>query len=102
MTLVSLATVLSFESVGAILVVGFLVIPPATAYLITGDLKKMQFYSILIASIDVILGYVMALKLNLAISPTIITVSGVVLILTVLFKIFKKSKTPPSQVTVNQ
>lgn len=92
MTLVSLATVLSFESVGAILVVGFLVVPPATAYILTGSLKKMQYLSLIIATVDVLVGYTVALNLNLAISPTIITTSGLVLILTIVFKTFKKQE----------
>ncbi len=83
MTMVSLVTVLSFESVGAILVVGFLVIPPATAYLISRNLKRMLFLSLIISSVDVIAGYYLAVFLNLSISPSIIVVSGVVLILTI-------------------
>ena len=43
---VSLSTVVSFESVGAVLVIAFLVGPPATAYLITENLKKTIFASI--------------------------------------------------------
>ncbi|MFT7344453.1 MAG: manganese/zinc/iron transport system permease protein, partial [Lentimonas sp.] len=82
MALVSLVTVLSFESVGAILVVGFLVVPPATAYLITGKLKTLLWLGVLITTVNVILGYLVAVYLNLSISPCIITVSGIVFILT--------------------
>ncbi len=92
MTLVSLVTVLSFESVGAILVVGFLVVPPATAYLLTGNLKRMQIYSLIIATADVLIGYLIALNFNFAISPTIITVAGLVLMLTILIKTLKKKR----------
>lgn len=95
MTLVSLVTVLSFESVGAILVVGFLVVPPATAYLMTGDLKKMHVYAVVVSTFDVVVGYGIALKFNFSISPTIISTAGIVLILTVLAKstIFNKTTT---------
>ncbi|MGB0427793.1 MAG: metal ABC transporter permease, partial [Flavobacteriales bacterium] len=41
MSLVSFVTVFSFESVGAILVLAFLVVPSATAYLLSKQLKKM-------------------------------------------------------------
>ncbi len=102
MTLVSLVTVLSFESVGAILVVGFLVVPPATAYLLTGDLRKMHFISILIATIDVFVGYLIAVKMNYAISPTIITTAGAVLFLTVIFTRVKRSIKLTSQNAENQ
>lgn len=102
MALVSLVTVLSFESVGAILVVGFLVIPPATAYLLTGDLKKMHLYSILISTLNVVAGYTLALSFNLAISPTIITFAGFVLFLTIIFVNSKKQKKISFQNTENQ
>jgi manganese/zinc/iron transport system permease protein len=92
MTLVSLVTVLSFESVGAILVVGFLVVPPATAYLLTGDLKRMQVYSLIIATLDVLIGYVLALQFNFAISPTIVTVGGFVLLFTISAVSLKKRR----------
>ena len=41
MSSVSVTTVFTFESVGAILVVAFLIIPAATAYLLTHKLKTM-------------------------------------------------------------
>ncbi|HSZ72169.1 MAG TPA: metal ABC transporter permease, partial [Cytophagaceae bacterium] len=47
MSLVSLTTVASFESVGAILVVAFLTVPASTAYLLTEKLKNMILLSIL-------------------------------------------------------
>lgn len=102
MTLVSLVTVLSFESVGAILVVGFLVVPPATAYLLTNDLRRMHYISILVATFDVILGYLIALRFNLAISPTIITTAGGVIILTIIFNWLKNAHLRKSQMAVNQ
>ncbi|MES2630132.1 MAG: metal ABC transporter permease, partial [Bacteroidota bacterium] len=43
---VSLTTVLNFELVGAILVVAFLIVPPATAYLVSTELKKMLMWSV--------------------------------------------------------
>ncbi|NQX92669.1 MAG: metal ABC transporter permease, partial [Flavobacteriales bacterium] len=44
---VTLTTVVSFESIGAVLVVAFLAIPPATAYLITKSYKSMVFWSLI-------------------------------------------------------
>ncbi|MEJ6798593.1 MAG: metal ABC transporter permease [Crocinitomicaceae bacterium] len=89
MILVSLVTVLSFESVGAILVVGFLVVPPATAYLLTKNLRSMLLLSLVISTFDVLVGYFTALYFDLAISPTIITVSGVVIFLTIVVQSIK-------------
>jgi manganese/zinc/iron transport system permease protein len=89
MGMVSVITVLSFESVGAILVVGFLVVPPATAYLLSNDLIKLHILSLLIGTFNVIIGYVLALQFNVSISPTIITISGFVFLLTFLLKTIK-------------
>lgn len=92
MGMVSIITVLSFESVGAILVVGFLVLPPATAYLVSSRLKSMHLLSILIATFNVLIGYMLAIQLNVSISPMIITFSGLVFFVTFfIVKIRKKS-----------
>ena len=66
MGLVSLVTVLSFESVGAVLVVGFLVVPPATAYLLSDNLIKMHILSLVISSLSVICGYILAVYMYLS------------------------------------
>jgi manganese/zinc/iron transport system permease protein len=79
---VSLVTVLSFESVGAVLVVGFLVVPPATAFLISDNLIKMHILSLVITTLTVFIGYILAVYLNLSISPTIVTFGGIVFFLT--------------------
>ena len=47
MAATSVATVVSFESVGAILVIAFLVVPAATAYLLTKDLRFMVLFIVL-------------------------------------------------------
>ena len=47
MSMVSYTTVSSFEAVGAILVVALLVVPPATAYLWTRDLRPLIQLTIL-------------------------------------------------------
>ena len=54
----------TFESVGAILVVAFLIIPAATAYLLTHKLKTMLLLATLIGITSSILGYHLALWLN--------------------------------------
>jgi manganese/zinc/iron transport system permease protein len=57
MAATSVATVVSFESVGAILVIAFLVVPAATAYLITDNLKRMTLYILLQGLLSAVLGY---------------------------------------------
>jgi manganese/zinc/iron transport system permease protein len=78
MSLVSLATVAAFESVGAVLVLSFLVVPPAAAYLLTTNFKKMLFLSCFIGIIVAILGYYTAAFLNASIAGSMTSVAGVI------------------------
>jgi manganese/zinc/iron transport system permease protein len=76
MGLVSVSTVASFESVGAILVVGMLVVPPATAYLLTEKLSRMLVYSVIIGCCSSVLGYYVARLLDASIAGSMICVAG--------------------------
>jgi manganese/zinc/iron transport system permease protein len=78
MALVSLTTVVSFEVVGAILVVGFLIIPPATAQLFCKGLKPMLFWSSIIGVLTVMIGYFCAIWLNVNITGAMICVAGII------------------------
>ncbi|WP_324611591.1 metal ABC transporter permease [Bacillus massiliglaciei] len=69
-------TVVSFESVGAFLVVGMLIIPAATAYLLTDRLSSMICISILIGALISILGYFAAFWLNSSISGCMIAAAA--------------------------
>jgi manganese/zinc/iron transport system permease protein len=73
---VSLTTVVSFESVGAILVVAFLIVPPATAYLLTRDLKPMLLLTALLGITSAIGGYYLAVWINGSIAGAMATVAG--------------------------
>ena len=77
MSLVSLTTVASFESVGAILVIAFLIVPPATAYLLTKDLTKMMIVSCAIGVLSSILGYYFAYLIDGSIAGAMTTIAGV-------------------------
>lgn len=68
MTLVSLTTVGAFEAVGSILVVAFMIAPPATAYLLTDDLKTMLILSALIGALSGVVGYQIAALLDVSIA----------------------------------
>lgn len=63
MALVAVTTVACFESVGSILVIAMLVVPPATAYLLTDRLGTMLWLSALIAAGSAVLGHVGAVTL---------------------------------------
>lgn len=86
MSMVSLTTVVSFEAVGAILVVAFFIIPPATAYLWTNDLKKMILLACLIGIASAILGYYLAASINGSIAGAMATVAGFIFLFSFIFK----------------
>jgi manganese/zinc/iron transport system permease protein len=85
MGLVSISTVASFESVGAILVVGMLVVPPATAYLLTEKLSRMMIYSVTIGFCSSVIGYYTAHALDASIAGCMISVAGILFLLALLF-----------------
>ena len=78
MSMVSLSTVASFESVGAILVVAFLTVPPATAYLLTENLTRMILLSILFGVLASISGYYLAELSNGSIAGAMATAGGII------------------------
>ncbi len=73
---VSMTTVTSFESVGAILVVAFLIAPAATAYLLTDNFKKMLLLACLQGVIISIAGYYIAALIDGSIAGAMSTVAG--------------------------
>jgi manganese/zinc/iron transport system permease protein len=81
MSMVSIATVVSFESVGAILVVALLVAPAATAYLISQKLKPMILLAALFGLSGSLLGYLMSAQLDTSIAGGIATILGVQFVL---------------------
>jgi manganese/zinc/iron transport system permease protein len=82
---VSLTTVAAFESVGAILVVAFLVGPPATAYLLTDDLKRMLLISAALGVVASALGFYLALYLNGSVAGAISVIIGAEFLLAFVF-----------------
>ena len=78
---VSLSTVVSFESVGAILVIAFLSGPPAIAYLLTEDFKRMIFLSAIIGIICSAAGYYVSMYFDVSIAGSISAVIGLAFIL---------------------
>ena len=74
---VSLTTVVSFESVGAVLVIAFISGPPATAYLITESFNKMIWIAIAFGISASFIGYYTAVFLNGSIAGAIASVIGI-------------------------
>jgi len=85
MALVSLTTVVSFESVGAILVVAFLIVPAATAYLLTNNLSTMILISCIVGLVSSVLGYYLAVVIDGSIAGAISVSMGLVFAIVLLF-----------------
>lgn len=85
MAMVSLTTVAAFESVGAILAVAMLIVPGATAYLLTESLGRMLGLSVLFGVLSAVGGYALATWLDSSISGAMSTVAGLLFALAFLF-----------------
>ena len=92
MTGVSLTTVVSFESVGAILVIAFLSGPPAIAYLLTENFKKMILFACTIGILSSAAGYYAAKWLDVSVAGAISSVIGIVFVIVFVFTNVVKSK----------
>jgi len=89
MIVTSITIVSSFESVGSILVISFIVVPAATAYIITKKLKNMLVVSSLFGIISSIIGYYLAILINSSISGAMSMTSGIIFFIFFLFKLYK-------------
>ncbi|MCP3033353.1 metal ABC transporter permease [Halobacillus sp. A1] len=76
MGMVSFSTVASFDSVGAILVVAMLIVPGATAYLLTDHFGWMIALSAIIGALASIIGYVFAVWLDVSIAGSMAVSCG--------------------------
>lgn len=77
LTLVALTTVAAFDAVGAVLVVAFMIVPPATALLLTRRLTRAVGLTLLAGLSASVVGYVIALALDASITGVIAGVLGV-------------------------
>ena len=73
---VSVTTVGAFDSVGAIVVVAFLIVPPATAYLLTERLSHMMALAVLLGAGSAVAGYYLAAVFDVAIAGMMAVVAG--------------------------
>lgn len=92
MSLVSLTTVVSFESVGAILVVALLITPAAAAYLLTGKLKTMLCLAALFGVLSSIGGYFLATWLNGSIAGAMATTTGIIFLIAFIISKLKPNR----------
>lgn len=77
MTLVSMTAVGAFEAVGSVLVVAFMIGPPATAYILTDNLKSMLFLSAVFAAGGAVIGYQAAALTDVSIAGSMALTVGV-------------------------
>lgn len=85
MTMVSLTAVSSFESVGSVLVIALMTVPPAAAYLLTHSLKKMLLLTCLFGTAAASLGYLLAAATDGSVAGSMVVVTGVLLLIAFLF-----------------
>lgn len=86
MSLVSITTVGAFNAVGSILVISYMVVPSACAYLLTRDLKKMIVISVFVGVLSSVLGFYCAYIYDLSIAGTIAVVNGIIFFLVFIFE----------------
>jgi manganese transport system permease protein len=85
MTLLTLVTVASLQTVGIILVVAMLITPASTAYLLTDRLSIMIALSALFGAVSAVGGLYLSFTYNLASGATIVLVATTLFILSLLF-----------------
>lgn len=88
-SLAALAAVVSLSAVGVILLVAMMVCPPATARMLTDDLKTQVWLSLLFALASGVLGYAAAVLLPLAFGYEIsLGAAGTIAVIAGLFQLF--------------
>lgn len=85
MLLLSITTVGAFTAVGAILVVALVIVPAATAYLLTDRLLHMMVGSAIIGALGAISGYWLAILIDGSIAGGMVTMMGVLFAFALLF-----------------
>ncbi len=87
MSLTSITAIASFDIAGAIVVVAFIIIPPATAFLVTKQLGPMLLWSIFFGFLSSFLGFAMAIVLDVSIVGSIAVMSGMLFTLIFLMRL---------------
>jgi len=85
MGMLSVTTVGAFTAVGAILVIAMVVVPAATAYLLTERLAVMLVLAVAIGAVSSLAGVRFAIWLDVSVSGSMVTMTGVAFLLALLF-----------------
>ena len=78
MIMVATTAVVAFESVGAILVIAFFIVPASGAYLLTDKLSHMIVLSVTLGIISAVTGYLLAILFDVSIAGSMATTAGIV------------------------
>ena len=70
--------VVAFESVGAILVIAFFIVPASAAFLLTDRLSRMLILSVSLGIISAVIGYLFAILADVSISGSMASISGLI------------------------
>jgi len=76
MGMVSVVTVASFEAVGSIVVIAMLIVPGATAQLLTDRLGWMIVWSVVVGALSAVLGYLGAVYAHTSVAGMMAVVAG--------------------------
>ncbi|HLC46748.1 MAG TPA: metal ABC transporter permease [Candidatus Nanoarchaeia archaeon] len=85
MSIISITAVGAFDIVGSVLVVAFVIAPPAAAYLLTERLDWMLIISSILGMVSAISGYFFALAFDVSIAGSMASMTGVLFVLTLIF-----------------
>ncbi len=85
MAMVSITTVGAFTAVGAILVVAFIIVPAATAYLLTDDLRRMIVIAVIVGIVSAVSGFTLAFFADASVAGAMASMTGVCFLLALLF-----------------
>lgn len=85
LSLTSVTAVGAFDAVGAVMLIAFVIVPPAAAYLLTDRLWRMMLYGSLLAVASSVSGYLLAVAWDVSIGGMMACMTGVFLLLAFLF-----------------
>lgn len=85
LSLTSVTAVAAFDAVGAILFIAFVIVPPATAYLLTRRLWLMVALAVALSVVACVSGYLLAVRWNVSIGGMMASMTGVWFALALLF-----------------
>lgn len=85
MTMLTVITVVSLQTVGAILVVAMLITPASTAYLLTSKLSSMLWVSAVIGVFSAVAGLYLSVVYNLPTGVVIVLTAAVIFLIVFLF-----------------